>query len=143
MTWRTRDTGDHGDTLVEILATVAVLGIGVVGLLTALATHASTTGVNRGQAQANTLLVAAAEYVKGSPYTGMAGTCTPAAVTPVTAASLPQYPSSSVILDASYTVTYGPAHSLDGSTACDVLEVVPVTVSGNGFTVSTEVVKRP
>lgn len=142
--WPTRrNTDERGDTLVEILATVAVLGIGVAGLLTALATHASTTGINRDQAQVNTLLVAAAEYVKSLPFAGTAATCTPSATTTITSSSLPQYPVSSVTLDASYILTYGPAHPLDGSTGCDVLEVVPVRVSGNGFSATTDVVKRP
>lgn len=126
---------DRGDTLVEILAALTILAIGVVGLLTALATHVSTTGVNRDQAQASTVLFSSAEYVKALPFTGTSGACAPATSTTVTTAQLPH--------DAAYTVTYGPAKALDSSTGCDVLEVVPVTVAGAGFTLTTDVVKRP
>lgn len=126
---------DRGDSLVEILAAVAVLGIGIVGLMTALATHASTTGINRDQAQASTLLLTSAEYVKSLAYTGTAGSCTPISATAISQAALPH--------DTAYTLTYGPGQQLDGSTTCDMLEVVPVTVTGNGFTLTTDVVKRP
>lgn len=122
---------EHGDSLIEILAAVAVLGIGITGLLTALATQASTTVVNRSQAQASTTLLAAAEYVKALPYTA----CGPgsAVVVPPTDPRLPH--------DAIFTVTYGPGQQL-ASNACSALTVVPITVSGDGFDLSAQVVKR-
>lgn len=125
------DRGDRGDSLVEILAALVVLSIGVVGLLTALATHASTTVVNRSQAQASTLLLAAAEHVKSLPYAA----CGPSGATAVTTAALPH--------DPLFTITYGPGRALDGSTPCAELTVVPVRVVGDGFDLSSDVVKRP
>ena len=126
---------DQGDSLVEILAAVAVLGIGIVGLMSALATHAATTGINRDQAQASMLLLATAEYVKSLSYSATGGSCEPSTATTISQTALAH--------DTAYTLTYGAGRQVDGATTCDVLEVVPVTVTGNGFTLTTDVVKRP
>ena len=125
-----RPDGDTGDSLVEVLASLAVLSIGVVGLLIALATQASTTTTNRDQAQASTTLLSAAEYVKALPYAA----CGPSSATAVTTAQLPR--------DAALAVSYGPGAQV-GSTPCAQLTSVPVTVTGNGFALTVEVVKRP
>ena len=121
---------DEGDSLVEILVSVAILGIGVTALLTALATDASTTTVNREKSQASTTLLAAAEYVKSLAYTA----CGPGSVTPIPSAKVPR--------DGVFTVTYGPGHA-EGSTPCSSLTIVPVSIVGDGFNLSIDVVKRP
>jgi type II secretory pathway pseudopilin PulG len=122
--------GDAGESLVEILAAITILGIGIAGLMTALGTHAATTVVNRDQSQASTALLSAAEHVKSLSFAA----CGPASATTVTSAKVPRA--------AGLTVTYGPGRALTG-TPCSSLTIVPVTVTGNGFTLSVDVVKRP
>ena len=112
----------------EILAALAILSIGVVALLTALATQATTTVTNRSQSQVNTTLLAAAEYVKSLSFTA----CGPSSETTVSASWVPT----------GFTVKYGPGVQV-GTTSCSDLTSVPVTVSGDGFSVTLSVVKRP
>lgn len=126
-----RGRGDGGETLIEILVSLAILGIAVTALLVALATNASTTIVNRDQAQAEATLLAASEYVKALAYPS----CSSGSATTVTAAQVPH--------DPGFTVTYGPAVAFDSSTPCATLARVPVTVTGEGFTLTLDVVRRP
>lgn len=63
------DRDDGGQTLVEILVALAILGIGVTALMAALGVNASTTVVNRSQAQISSTLLQAAEVVKAMPFT--------------------------------------------------------------------------
>lgn len=72
-----RGTGDGGMSLVEILVSVVILGIGVVGIMSALAFAFTATGQHRQLAHANTLAVQAMEVVADplqTPFT----TCTSA-----------------------------------------------------------------
>lgn len=121
--------GDRGDTLVEILVALAVLGIGVTALLVALAANASTTVINRDQAQAETALLAAAEWVKALAYPS----CTGSGIT-ITPAQVPRA--------TGFTINYGPAGALVTGTPCETLAKVRVTVTGNGFTLTLDVVRR-
>lgn len=122
--------GDAGDTLVEILVALAVLGIGIVALTGALVTNVTTTGINREQAQAESVLTSAAEHVKGLAALPGCG----AAAVAVSVADVPR--------DPAYAVTYGPAQAVEGQ-PCSALVAVPVNVTGNGFALSVTVVKRP
>lgn len=122
---------DRGDSLVEILAALAILSIGVVGLLTALAAQVSTTVTNRNQTQASTTLLATAEYVKGLPFSTF-GSCSGS--TTIVTTQVPH--------DATFAVAYGPAVAV-GSTPCADLVSVPVTVTGDGFALTINVVRRP
>lgn len=124
-------SGDRGDTLVEILAALAVLGIGITALLGGLVTNITTTGVNRDQAQVSAILLSASEHVKSLG----ALTCGGAAVT-IDPADVPHD-------NAVFEATYGPAAAFDSSTPCSVMYRVPIRVTGNGFDVSLDVVKRP
>lgn len=133
---------DRGESLVELLAALVVLSIGVVALLTALGTHVSTTTINRSHSQAATLQLAAAEHVKALPLNdsdddGGIDSCSQLEDADVTVAELPH--------DPLFAISYGPAERLDGS-ACqagDKLAVVPVRVVGDGFSLELRVVKRP
>lgn len=122
--------GDRGETLVEILAALAVLGIGITALLGGLVTNITTTGVNRDQAQVSAILLSASEHVKSLGVLACGGT----AIT-ISPAAVPH--------DAAFEVTYGPAVPFDASTPCAVMYRVPVRVTGNGFDVSVDVVKQP
>ncbi len=60
--------GDGGFALVEVLVTVALLGLAVTGILGAFWATISLSGVHRQQAQAGTVLASAAEYVRAEPH---------------------------------------------------------------------------
>jgi prepilin-type N-terminal cleavage/methylation domain-containing protein len=120
---------ERGDTLVEILVALAILGVGIVALVGALGTNVTTTVVNRSQAKAETTLLAASEYVKAlAPFTFACGGSAVALTTEV-----PH--------DAAFAITYGPPAQV-GGTACAKLVRVPVTVTGDGFRLTVDVVKR-
>lgn len=127
------DRADRGETLVEILVAVSILGVAIVTLISALATNVVATVVNRGQAKAETTLLAASEYVKSLAFTSAQFSCTGGSPTTVTTAQVPH--------DTTFTVTYGPPVAI-GSTSCGTIVRVPVTVTGDGFTLSMDVVKR-
>lgn len=122
--------GDRGDSLIEILVAVAVLGIAVTALMFGLGTNATTTISNRSQSKAATILQDAAEYVKALS----GGTCSPNSSTTITNTDVPH--------DSAFTVTYGPATDFNGSTSCNVMAKVPVTVTGDGYTLTLTVVRR-
>ena len=120
-----------GESLVELLAAMTIVAIAITALMTALATHATSTGVNRDQSQASTTLLAAAEYVKSLDYSA----CDPATTKTVFTTEVPY--------DTKFSVTYGPGRAVNASTPCSSLTVVPIRVQGAGFTLDLEVVKRP
>lgn len=123
--------GDRGDTLVEILAALAVLGIGITALLGGLVTNITATSVNRDQAQVSAILLSSSEHVKSlGPLS-----CGGSAVT-IDPADVPHD-------DSVFSVTYGPAVDFSASTPCSIMYRVPVRVTGNGFDISLDVVKRP
>jgi Tfp pilus assembly protein PilE len=66
--WAGRVTSERGDTLVEILIAVAILGIAFAGILAGLATAISLSGRQRGQANADIVLVSSADSVKNQAY---------------------------------------------------------------------------
>lgn len=122
---------DRGDTLVEILVALAVLSIGITALIGALITNITTSELNQDQAQVSTILLSASEHVKGLPPLNCgAGTVT------LDPADVPHD-------NAVFQVTYGPAVDFDGATPCSIMYRVPVTVTGAGFAVTVDVVKRP
>ena len=124
------DAQDRGDTLIEVLMSLSILSIAVTALLGALSTNIATTGINRSQSQATTTLLAAAEYVKGMAMPGCG-----AGTTPIPAASVPRATSIT-------SVAFGPVVGVDGL-PCSDLRAVHVEVVGDGFDVSTNVVRRP
>lgn len=67
-------TSDEGFTLVEVLVTLVLVGIGVSGVLAALMTGVRGSKATAGMADARALLNAAAEQVQAAPYAPCAGT---------------------------------------------------------------------
>jgi prepilin-type N-terminal cleavage/methylation domain-containing protein len=128
-------TSDDGFTLIEVLIATVILGLGVAALVAGLGTHAKVSLANRNQSQAATTLTAASEYVKSLKWGTDFSSCPAGPSRLVSATDVPRAEG--------MTVTYGPATSLDTQTPCSVLAVVPVVVDGNGFHLSTSVIKRP
>lgn len=127
---------DAGDSLVEILVAMAVLSIGITGLLTALATQVSTTAVNRDQAQMESVLTSAAEYVKSRQLTS---SCSPAA----SPSSWSTIPTSAVPHGPAFVAEFSNTHQV-GSISCSALTAVTVRVTGAGFQPRmVDVVTRP
>lgn len=125
--------GDRGDSLIEILVALAVLGIGITALLGGLGTAATTTVTNRGQSQASTTLLAAAEHVKSVPLGSSDFASCLTSTTTLGQADIPH--------DPVFTVTYGPGEAI-GTVACAELLQIPVTVAGDGFSLTVRVVRR-
>jgi Tfp pilus assembly protein PilV len=130
---------DTGESLVEILAAVTILSIGVTALVTALGTHATVTRVNRSQSQASTSLQAAAELVKSlpladSPPDGRIDSCAGLTDADVTMAELAH--------DPLYKISYAPVACSAGARSV-VVRVVVSTTDADGFTADLDVVKRP
>jgi type II secretory pathway pseudopilin PulG len=59
---------ERGDTLIEVLIAVTILGIAFVAILAGLATTINLSGRQRGQANASVVLVSAADSVKNQAY---------------------------------------------------------------------------
>jgi type II secretory pathway pseudopilin PulG len=81
---RSRLGRERGDTLVEVLITITIVGIAFTGILAGLATAINLSGRHRGQANADVVLVSAAESVKNQAYTQCASTSSYSATSGVT-----------------------------------------------------------
>jgi Tfp pilus assembly protein PilV len=67
-----RPPRDEGETLLEVVISIAIMGIAFVGLLGAMLTAASMSGLHRRQADAQVLLVSAVEQLKSASYVSCA-----------------------------------------------------------------------
>lgn len=76
-TVRGKVRGERGDTLIEILVAVSILGIAFVAILAGLGTAINLSGRQRGQANADVVLVSAADSVKNQTYVSCASTYSP------------------------------------------------------------------
>lgn len=70
MAWRrrTRTGSEAGESLIEVLVSTIILGLGVTSLLGGLAVAVFGSSLHRNQADASTLMTAVAEHVKELPY---------------------------------------------------------------------------
>lgn len=130
--WRRRPDAERGDSLVEILVSLAVLGIGITALMSGLAANASTSVLNRSQSRADALLNSTAEYVKSLSFSDASLTCGGSPTT--NPAAVPR--------DSAFTVVYGGASAFSSGVTCSLLKQVPITVTGDGFTLTMVVVRR-
>jgi type II secretory pathway pseudopilin PulG len=69
----TRARADVGETLVEILLTIVVIGVSVTGLLSSLATAGNAGNAQRGGVKADTVLRSYAEATKAAAQKCIAG----------------------------------------------------------------------
>ncbi|MDQ1424145.1 MAG: hypothetical protein QOD72_1643 [Acidimicrobiaceae bacterium] len=93
----TRPFRDGGETLIEVVISIAIMGIAFVALLGGMLTAVSLSGLHRQQADVQLQLVSALEQVKAAKY---AGPC----------AASPQYSVPGVSISVEYWngVTFGP-----------------------------------
>jgi Tfp pilus assembly protein PilV len=80
--------GEGGDTLVEVLMAVVVVGIAFVGILMGLGTSIRLSGTHRGQSSADVVLVSAADSVKSQTYVPCPGVTT-SSYNPTSGVTLP------------------------------------------------------
>jgi type II secretory pathway pseudopilin PulG len=66
----TRPSREAGETLIEVVISIAIMGIAFVALLGGMLTAVSLSGLHREQADAQLQLVSAIEQVKAAPYNG-------------------------------------------------------------------------
>lgn len=126
---------ERGDSLVEVLAAVTVLGIGVTGLMAALGTMATSSASNRSQTRTHDVTASATEYVKSLPLTVADVTTLCAAVSSTTITTIP--------LPTGFAASYGPGASAVSGVPCTTLVSIPVRVTGDGFDQTVSVVRRP
>ena len=142
-----RATGELGETLVELLITVAILGISFVALLAGLATAIGSTATHRGQANADVVILSAADAVKSQTYAACTSTSTPS-YNPTTGVAVPAgwSPLSSYV-----TVTgvqgwngtsWSPCSSLSADNKLQLVTVRVVTPGNPSTTETVDVVKR-
>jgi type II secretory pathway pseudopilin PulG len=86
-----RARADVGETLVEILLTIVIIGVSVTGLLSSLATVGNAGNAQRGGVQADTVLRSYAEAVKSAGQKCIAG-----APFTVTVVATPRFPVSPI-----------------------------------------------
>jgi type II secretory pathway pseudopilin PulG len=65
---RLRTRSESGESLIEVLVSTIILGLGVTSLLGGLAVAVFGSSLHRDQADASTLMTAVAEHVKEVPY---------------------------------------------------------------------------
>ena len=137
-----RADGERGDTLLEVMMTVAIVGIAFTGILTGLATAINLSGIDRGDANLRTVLVSAADSVKNQTYVPCPG-ANNSSYSPTSGVTLPSgWSASNVVV----TLLYG----WNGSTftTCPATDqklqriVVTATSPDGRSTGSIEIIKR-
>jgi Tfp pilus assembly protein PilV len=79
---RARGRGERGETLVELLVTVVIMGSAIVALVAGVATAVASSDTHRQDATAEGVVRSYAERVVGDPYTNCATTYAPAYTAP-------------------------------------------------------------
>jgi type II secretory pathway pseudopilin PulG len=132
---------ERGDTLVEVLITITIVGIAFTGILAGLATAINLSGRHRGQANADVVLVSAAESVKNQAYTQCAST---SSYNPASGVTLPSGWSASNLSITSVRKWNGTSFQTSCPTTDQGLQLITIsaTTPDNKSTESVEVVKR-
>ncbi len=132
---------EAGTTLVELLMAVAILGIAVVSIVTAMGTSIIGTDHHRKQAQAHTVLLSAVDVVKSQAYQSCA---TAGSYAPATGVTLPAGWTASVVSVQSVTYWNGSTFAASPCVPDPKLQLVKVQVAtpDGRATESVSVVKR-
>lgn len=135
---------ERGETLPEILVTIAIAGIAVVALLAGLGTVINLSRVQRGQANADIVLVSAADSVKNQTYVPCP-TVSTSSYNPTQNVTLPSGWSSSTVTITQILGWNGTAFvscpSTDGRLQLVTIQVTPPS-SGQSGVETVSVVKR-
>ena len=145
MSWlrriRRRVACQRGESLVELLITITIVGIAFTGILAGLATAINLSGRHRGQANADVVLVSAAESVKNQAYTQCAST---SSYNPTSGVTLPSGWSASHLSITSVRKWNGTSFVTTCPSTDQGLQLITITANtpdGNS-TESVEIVKR-
>jgi prepilin-type N-terminal cleavage/methylation domain-containing protein len=133
----------RGDTLIEVLVAVAILGVAFVGVMAGLGTSVNLSGRHRGQANADIAVVSAADSVKNQTYVS----CPSASASSYSATSgvslPPGWAASNVIITA-IKFRIGTAWSATCPATDQNVQLLTITATApnGGSTESLDVVKR-
>jgi len=135
---------EAGTSLVEVLMTVAILGIAIVSIVAAMGTSIVGTDHHRKQAQAHTVLLSAVDAVKSQSTNPYQSCATVSSYTPSSGVTLPSGWSTSVISVTSVTYWNGSTFAATCPAADAKLQLVDVAVStpDGRATESVAIVKR-
>jgi Tfp pilus assembly protein PilV len=136
--------GEAGTTLVEVLITVAILGIAVVSIVGGMGTSIIGADYHRKQAQAHTVLVSAADSVKSQSANPYQACATAAAYAPATGVTLPAGWTAAAVTVRSVTYWNGSAFTASCPASDTKLQLVTIQVAtpDSRATESVSVVKR-
>jgi Tfp pilus assembly protein PilV len=87
-----RTTGARGESLIEVLITVSIVGLGVVAIITAVGSTMRLSGISREESHADQILVRYAESLIAVPYQACTSGSTPyvaAATSAIPSTNLP------------------------------------------------------
>ena len=138
----TRARSERGDTLIEVLIAITVVGISSTALLAGLATAINLSATHRGQADADVVLVSAADSVKNQTYVACPGVST-SSYNPTLGVSLPSGWSSSNL-----TISSVKGWNGTGFVSCPAIDAklqlvtITATTPDGRSTESVDVVKR-
>jgi len=140
---RKRCRRERGETLVEVLITITIVGIAFTGILAGLATAINLSGRHRGQANADVVLVSAAESVKNQAYVPCPSVST-SSYTPTQGVTLPSGWSASDVQVTSVRKWGGAAYlsTCPGTDLGLQLVTITATTPDGKSTESVEIVKR-
>jgi Tfp pilus assembly protein PilV len=125
---RAKHRRERGESLIEVLITVSIIGLGVVAIITATASTFSLSGVSRVGSHADQVLVRYAESLSALPYE------------PCTAGSTPYSTTASSAIPSSNLpdgITVGPPGSAGSSSGAFELSIVSVTYWNGDLTPAT------
>jgi len=139
-----RARGEQGDTLVEVLITIAILGIAFAGILAGLATAIRMSSIHRGQANADVVLVSSADAVKSQAYVACPSVTT-SSYSPTSGVTLPSGWSASNITITSVQKWNGTSFQASCPATDQGLELVTIKATSpdnGGSSEQVDVIKR-
>jgi prepilin-type N-terminal cleavage/methylation domain-containing protein len=132
-----RDRSEAGFTLIEMLITIFIVGTVVLAAATAMVTVQKVTGTTRERTRMELTLSAFVEAVKGEPFAPCTAGYSPAFTTPMN--GVPVTPTMSSIEHWNGSA-FGTPASCDPAT--DSAQRIAITLTHNGVTIHSDVVKR-
>lgn len=125
-----RRADQRGDTLLEIVISIAIMGIALLALLAAVGTGVATSGVHRQSVLGSTSVRDLAEAVQAAPYTACASSYVPSPVPTasgftyvISVPSVLAYPSSAPVPSGSPAPV--PAPTWEAQSACTSVTTTP------------------